>query len=91
MPEAKPLYRPSELDGAEKGFFVVINVDSPYDQKTGCIVCETSDSINVFASLADARRVCEAAREESGNDQIFVYALVGAQDALERWPDSFEA
>ncbi len=84
-------YKSSELDGTEHGFFVVVNVDSPYDQKTGCVVCETDNSINVFRSLADARRVCEAAREESDNDQIFVYALLGTQDALERWPDSFEA
>lgn len=83
-------YQVSELDGTQSGCFVVVNVDSPDDRKTGCMVCETPDSINVFRSLADARRFCEAVREDSRNHLIFVYALVATKDAFKYWPDSFE-
>jgi hypothetical protein len=54
------------------------------------MVCDTDGSKNVFASLADARRFCQAIRKDSGNERIFVYALVGVEDALLHWPERFE-
>jgi hypothetical protein len=89
MSSATSVYQPSGLDGAEAGCFVVVNVDSPHDRSTGAMVCDTPESTNVFASLDEARSFANAARDESGNDNIFVYALVGVGDAVAAWPDSF--
>jgi cell fate (sporulation/competence/biofilm development) regulator YlbF (YheA/YmcA/DUF963 family) len=42
-----------------------------------------------FRTLAEARAACQRFRKEGDNDEIFVYALVGVHEALERHPSVF--
>lgn len=76
----------SDLDGEEAGGFVVVNVDASF--VSPCQIID-EDGGGYFPTLAAARAACRGWREESGNDQIFVYALVGIREATEARPDQF--
>ena len=79
-------YLKSDLDGEEPGGFVVINVDAP--SRIPYQILE-EDAGGYFPTLAAARAACLGWREESGNDQIYVYALMGVNEAFEAHPDCF--
>ena len=65
----------------------MLNVDAPMpnpyqvleDENGGC-----------YSTLQEAREACRRFREESGNDEIYVYALMGVPEALRLHPDAFE-
>lgn len=76
----------SDLDGEEAGGFVVINVDAP--SRNPYQILE-EDGGGYFPTLRQARAACRGWREESGNDQIFVYALLGIREATDEHPESF--
>lgn len=82
------LYLHSDLDGEEAGGFVVVNVDAkarnPYQ-----VLEDEGNGSAYYRTLAEARETCTRFRQEGENDEIYVYALVGVQEALERHPDSF--
>ena len=71
-------YLQSDLDGEEPGGFVVMNLNArmanPYQ------IVE-ADGGGYFPTLEEARATCRRWREESANDMIFVYALVGIREA----------
>lgn len=70
----------SPLDGTEWGGFVVMNVDArmrnPYQ------ILEDEEGETYYPSLARARDVCARLRRENSNNMIFVFALVGVNEAL---------
>lgn len=74
-------YVASELDGEEAGGFVVLNVAGPGPRPNQ--ICE-DDGSAYFSTLAEARRACRRLRRESGNSEIYVYALVGVRDAVQQ-------
>jgi hypothetical protein len=76
----------SELDGEDPGGFVVVNVEAPF--RNPFQVLEESGG-GYLATLSEARTACLRWREESGNDMIFVYALVGVREAIAARPDCF--
>ena len=69
-------YKVSDLDGEQAGGFVVLNVGGRYQ------ICD-DDGSGYFATLADARAACLRLRRESGNSEIYVYAVVGVRDGVE--------
>jgi hypothetical protein len=79
-------YVESDLDGREAGGFVVVNVDAAMPNSHQ--VLEDADR-GYFRTLAEARDACERFRDESGNNEIYIYALVGVQNALETYPADF--
>ena len=79
-------YLRSDLDGEEAGGFVVMNVDASFTNP--CQILE-EDGGGYFPTLRQARAACRGWREESGNDQIFVYALLGIREATDEHPESF--
>jgi hypothetical protein len=88
MVTSRSLFLRSDLDGEDPGGFVVVNVDArarnPYQ-----VLEDDENGSAYFQTLAEARAACEQARAESDNDEIYVYALVGVREALERHPDVF--
>ena len=76
----------SDLDGEEAGGFVVVNVDASFISP--CQILE-EDGGAYFPTLREARAACRRWRNESGNDMIFVYALVGVRDAIAALPDQY--
>jgi len=82
------MFRPSKLDGDEPGGFVIVNLESPYSEN-GLAVCETDSGETAFATLVEARETCRRLRSESGNDRIYIYALVGVKEAIRGRPGHF--
>jgi hypothetical protein len=74
-------YEESDLDGRESGGFVVANVNARRRNAVQ-ILDDTQNGGAYFTSLDAAREACEEFRARSGNEDIFVYALVGVEDAM---------
>ncbi len=79
-------YEVSELDGEDPGGFVVVNVEAPLTNPYQIL---EEDGGGYFRTLREARAACGRWRTESGNDQIFIYALVGVHEAIEAHLDGF--
>ena len=79
-------YEVSDLDGEDPGGFVVVNLVAPYHNPYQIL---EDDRGGYFPTLRDARVACARWRTESGNDQIFVYALMGVGEAIDAHPDCF--
>ncbi len=79
-------YVESDLDGEDPGGFVVLNVNSP--MRNPCQVLE-GETGSYYPMLQEAREACERFREESGNEEIYVYALMGVNEALKSRPHAF--
>ncbi|MGB2694388.1 MAG: hypothetical protein WBD55_04275 [Dehalococcoidia bacterium] len=73
------IYAPSELDGEEAGGFVVVNLEAPLNNPYQVL---EGDDGGCYATLEEARQACQHFREESGNERIYVYALIGVREAL---------
>lgn len=80
-------YAESDLDGQDTGGFVVLNVNSP--MRNPCQVLE-GETGGYYPTLQEAREACERFREESGNEEIYVYAVIGVRQALELHPSDFQ-
>ncbi len=72
-------YVESDLDGQDPGGFVVLNVSAPMRSPYQILEDETG---GYYPTLQEAREVCRRFREESGNHEIYVYALMGVSEAL---------
>ena len=79
-------YIESDLDGQSPGGYVVMNVDAPMASPYQLLEGESG---GYFATLQEAREACQRFRQESGNDEIFVYTLVAVADALSQHPREF--
>ena len=79
-------YVQSDLDGQDPGGFVVLNVGAPVPNPYQ-ILEDASGAY--FSSLQEARETCQRFRAESGNDEIYVYALMGVEEALIHRPAAF--
>lgn len=80
-------YAESGLDGQDPGGFVVLNVNSP--MRNPCQVLE-GETGGYYLTLQEAREACERFREESGNEEIYVYAVIGVRQALELHPSDLQ-
>ena len=82
----RPLYLESDLDGQDPGGFVVLNVDAPMQSPYQIL---EDDNGGYYRTLQEAREACRRFREESGNDEIYIYALTGVAEALRHRPNAF--
>ncbi len=82
------VYLESELDGEEPGGYVVVNVDArttnPYQ-----VLEDDENGSAYFSTLREAREACKRSRVEGDNDDIYVYALVGVREAIQRYSSHF--
>ena len=76
----------SDLDGEEPGGFVVVNVNAP--MRNPYQLLEADDG-GYFRTLGEARGACRRLRDESGNDEIYIYALIGVREAIALHPGAF--
>ena len=76
----------SDLDGEEPGGFVVVNVDAPLPSPYQIL---EDDNGGYYRTLQEAREAGRRFRAESGNDQIYVYALMGVAEALRHQPEGY--
>lgn len=88
MTAGPALYLESELDGGDPGGFVVVNVDARMPNAYQVLEDEENGSA-YFETLMQARKACQRLRREGENDEIYVYALVGVREALERHAGHF--
>ena len=67
---------------------MVLNVDAPMPSPYQ--VLEGIGAGGYYPTLQEARAACRRFREESGNDEIYIYALMGVAEALEHHPGDFQ-
>ncbi len=79
-------YVESDLDGQDPGGFVVLNVSALMRRPYQILEDETG---GYYPTLQEAREACRRFREESGNQEIYVCALMGVSEALAHRRDGF--
>ena len=79
-------YVETDLEGQDPGGFVVLNVDAPMVNPYQVL---DDDHGAYFRTLEAAREACQRFREESGNEEIYIYALMGVTEALTHRPTAF--
>lgn len=76
----------SDLDGQEAGGFVLLNLDPPTPRPYQVL---DENEGGYYRTLAEAREACQRVRQETGNSEIYVYALAGVSDAVTSQPGAF--